>query len=115
MALAPLVSAALSPRRRNISKDGEISPCNGTTTTSPLWITSRALAVAGVIRAITAAIANTLTPTLSLRGRGGLFSPIGEKARMRGSAKYFVILPVDGSKMGKFLLMVWIASRAGLV
>ena len=78
---------------------------------SPLWITSRALAVAGVIRAITAAIANTLT----LRRRGGLFSPIGEKARMRGSAKYFVILPVDGSKMGKVLLMVWIASRAGLV
>src|ERR1700676_910252 len=120
MALAPLVSAALSPRRRNISKDGEISPCNGTTTTSPLWITSRAVAVAGVIRAIAAAIANTLTPTLSQahsialtgasrpslpqgeRGRGGPFSPIGEKARMRGSAKHFFNLPVDDSKMGKF-------------
>src|SRR6266446_882567 len=133
MALAPLVSAALSPRRKNMRRDGEISPCNGTTTASPLWITSRAVAVAGVIRAIAAAIANTLAPILSQahsialtgasrpslpqgeRGRGGPFPRIGEKATMRGSAQHFVNLPVDDPNLGKFFLMVWIAARAGLV
>src|SRR6266404_5272928 len=42
MALAPFVSASFSARRRNMNRDGEISPRTGTTTTSPLWITSRA-------------------------------------------------------------------------
>src|SRR6266404_9632903 len=42
IALAPLVSAVLRARRKKARSEGEISPLIGATTTSPLWMTSRA-------------------------------------------------------------------------
>src|ERR1700719_715948 len=42
IALAPLASAVLRARRKKARSEGEISPLIGATTTSPLWMTSRA-------------------------------------------------------------------------
>src|SRR6266702_7240489 len=50
IALAPLLSATFSARRKNIRSEGEISPRSGTTTTSPLWTTSRAWAIPACAR-----------------------------------------------------------------
>src|SRR5260370_8216944 len=42
IALAPLASAVLRGRRKKARSEGEISPLIVATTTSPLWLTSRA-------------------------------------------------------------------------
>src|SRR6266568_1024226 len=50
IALALLLSATFSARRKNIRSEGEISPRSGTTTTSSLWTTSRAWAIPACAR-----------------------------------------------------------------
>src|SRR5438067_3117547 len=56
IAEASLLSAVFTARRKNANREGATSPRNGTVTTSPLWIRSRASAVSGRMQNAAAAI-----------------------------------------------------------
>src|ERR1700720_2881693 len=52
IALAPLVSAVLTARRKKVRSEGEISPLMGATTTSPLRMTSRACPISSMDKTV---------------------------------------------------------------
>src|SRR6266581_6169844 len=84
IALAPLLSATFSARRKNIRSEGEISPRSGTTTTSPLWTTSRAWAIPACARQqITVRIDNPLFIPLESAAAPSKFDIASETKRAK--------------------------------